>query len=566
MGDPRRLWTVIGAISFAVAGIVMGAGVSAWLTRDTRAEPWRKLHVEHEGTDGVTTRTRLVFENPKLPLQAIEVIRDPGGHPQRALIALRDGQELTAKFEDDLPASIEGPDGAKALFSFKGGKARVAFFRADGRGVGDKVVTIPVELVSALRLAQLETPTETSSALGSLFDGLIGTAWAQDDAKEEDEDIDVVRDVEVLLDVAMPGAKSDSAGKGQIETSCAPFTCLAVTADVKTPGESTVRITVAGTKKKSALKAPSGGGALGPFKDDASRERKTATRVLPDVTATIAAVGVTALACKSLELDWPICADGLSKSAAGGAVYSVASHEVQSEGRLIDKRAEALYYQEQARAELDEKVNIEICVTRDGYARACAKLDGRPFGEKAMPRANAKVELRRGIGGTLVGSHVLTQSDGGDCKFSPSPKAAGSLRMSFDGDKGVLSATLKADERGTRSNLRCSMGSANMSWTQNYTISVSQTFTKEQLNAGGKLALRLTGDMKGVGSYSFSNCRSSGGVSGSCPGGKREAYSYAAELTGELDLDTQRGSGNISVSKAPLGTRGTWQIPAVTAP
>lgn len=558
------MWTVVGAICFAALGVVLGAGVSAWLTRDTRAEPWRKLHVEHEGTKGATTRTRVVFENPKLPLQAIEVIRDPEGHPQRALIALRDGRELTAKFDDDLPASLEGPDGSKALFSFKGTKARVAFFQADGDGVGDKVVTIPVELISALRLAVLAPPAkaEPSSMLGSLFDGLVGTALAQDKAKEEDEDIDVVRDIEVLLDVRMPGAKSDSGGKAQIEASCAPFTCLPVTSDVKTPGESTVRITVAGTKKKSTLKAPAGSGSLGPFKDDAAEERETATRVLPDVTATIAAVGVAAVACKSLKLDWPICADGLSKSAAGGAVYSVSSHEVESDGRQLDKRAEALFYREQARAELDEKVNIEVCVARDGYARACAKLDGRPFGEAAMPRAKASVDLRRGIGGTLVGSHVLTQSDGGDCKFSPSPKAKGSLRMSFDSEKGVLSATLKADEKGTRSNLRCSAGSANMSWTQNYTITVSQTFTKEQLNAGGRLPLRLTGDMKGVGSYSFSNCRSNGGVSGSCPGGKREAYSYAAELSGELDLETQRGSGNITVSKAPLGTRGSWQIPA----
>ncbi len=568
------MWTAIGAFLFVIVGFMAGAGGSAWLTRDHRAEPWRKLRVEQEGHNGASTRTRVVFENPKLPLQAIELFRSPEGRATRALVALRDGQELAVEFEEGRPSAVEAADGKKALFSFKGQKARVAFFDSAGKQAGDRVVVVPVELLGALKLARQEVDGQVPSrALGSVLTTvagvLCGEAWAQENTngdeggdEEEDEVVDVVREVELSLDVTMPGAKSDAKGKAQVEANCPPFTCLATTADVGTPGASKVRLTVAGSKKKSELDSPDEGGALESFRKDASKERETAGRVLPDISATVAAVTVATLACRSLKLDWGLCVDGLTKATASGAIHSVATHDVDMARHIIDKRAKELFFQEQAREALDAPATFEVCVFRNGYARACTKLTGSPFGEQPMDLGPARLELRRGIGGTLIGSHLVTQSDGSDCKFSPAPKAAGSLSMSFDSDKGELTATLKADEKGTRANLGCSMGSANMRWTNTYTITASQTFTKEQLNAGGKLALKLIGTMKGVSSYSFSNCRSGGGVSANCPGGKREAYSYATELSGELDLDTQNGSGRITVSQAPLATRGTWQIPA----
>ena len=133
--------------------------------------------------------------------------------------------------------------------------------------------------------------------------------------------------------------------------------------------------------------------------------------------------------------------------------------------------------------------------------------------------------------------------------------------MTFDDKTKVLTAILKSDAKGTRSNLRCNLGSANMRWSQSYTLTLTQKFTAEELSAG-KLTLKMTGTMKGTGSYSFSNCRSNSGVSGNCPAGKREPYSYPAELNGVLDTGSKNGNGRIVISQAPLGTRGTWQIPA----
>lgn len=562
------MWTGLGAIAFVVLGFFVGGLGSAWMTRNARAEPWRKIKVEHEGTDGVTTRTRLVFANPKLPLQAIEVIRSPEGKPQTAHVALKDGTALTAEFEKDKPISLEGPKGRRALFSFKGEKARVAFFDAKGKEAGEKVVRVPVELLSALKLAAA-APVRDDERHAAW--SLVPEAQAQEDPpqqeeEEEDPQINVQRHVEVSLDITTK--KDKDAGKALIEANCEPFTCLALTKEVSMPGESKIRIAVSGSKKKSELDEPKGGSALEPFKKSAKEERKTATRVLPDVNAVVAAVSVTAIACRSLKLKWSLCVAKLGKdgATAGAAILSVSDHEVETAGREVDKRAEALYFEEQARAALDDEATIEICVSRDGFARACTKVSGRPLGEKPMKTESARVELRRGIGGTLVGSFVMTQSDGGGCKFSPSPKTSGPLKMSFDSETGVLTASLKAEAKGTRSNLRCNLGSANMRWTQNYSVTVTQTFTPEQLSAGGKLPLEMKGTMKGTGSYSFSNCRSNSGVSGNCPAGKREPYSHPLELTGELDLDTQRGNGRLTVRNAPLSTRGTWQIPAGGTP
>jgi hypothetical protein len=85
---------------------------------------------------------------------------------------------------------------------------------------------------------------------------------------------------------------------------------------------------------------------------------------------------------------------------------------------------------------------------------------------------------------------------------------------------------------------------------------------KEQVQAGGKLPLRLTGTMQGAGGYSWSSCQSSGGGAVNCPAGKRDSYNYAAEVVGTLDLDNQTGAGRVVVTGAPLSTQGTWRVPA----
>lgn len=549
-------------------GFALGAAGSAWQRRERYAAPWRKLRVEHQGVDGATTRTRVVFENPKLPLQAVEVVKSPEGAAELARVVLRDGQELTIRYGDDgAPTLLEGSDGARALLSYHDTRARVAFVAPNGKEVAAQVVRIPVELRSALGRAR--TGGRGGRVLGALADDamgwIIGEAWAREDG---DDAVTVQRDVVLALDIREPAAKDVRRASAQLDASCPPFTCLPAKADVAMPGVSMVRIAVSTSTTRGALDKPANKGAVEPFKRDARQERLAAERVLPDVTAVVSVVGITALACRYVQLTWPICVTelGTSGSVAGGAVSSISRHDVDTEGRVVDERALALYYEEQAARAMDREIRIQVCVSRDGYARACTQVDGRPFAAQPMAQAQRSVELRRGIGGTLLGSFVLTQSDGGDCRFSPSPKTSGELRLSFDDQRSTVTAAMKANERGTRPDLTCSLGTANMGWSQTYNLTATQSFTQQQLRSGGKLPLRLTGSMSGAGSYSFSNCRGSGGASANCPAGKSDSYTYPVELVGDIDLDDKTGGGRIIVKNAPLNTTGTWRVPAQRTP
>lgn len=515
--------------------------------------------VEHEGARGQATRTRIVFKNPKLPLQAVEVLRDADGAPELARVALVDGTELIGRYEEEgdaRPSLLEGPDGNKAHISYKGAKAKVTFIAEDGKHVGNKIVNIPVELQSSLRSARLDLSG------GSLWSdlSLIDSAYAADGDPAADEQVTVQRELRFELDITVAGGK---AGTAQVDASCAPLTCLPVKAEVAVPGTREVRITVSGNSARAGL-GTAGDGDFAAFKTEATGERNVASDVLPDAAAAVGAVGVAALACKAAKFDWPVCVQGLGKSAklAGAAIISIRSHDVATTGAVIDKRARELFYEERARAALDKAARIEVCLGGDGYSRTCTTIEGRPLGKEAMPRTKRRIELRRGIEGALAGTFEMRQSDGADCKFSPSPKTSGPLRLSFDNARGVVTGTLKTNERGSRPNVRCSAGSANMSWEQTYSATVTQSFKPEQLQSGGTLPLRLTGTMKGNGSYSFSNCRSSGGISGSCPGGKRDTYAHPIEVIGDINLDAQTASGRIVVKNAPLSTSGTWRVPA----
>ena len=58
-----------------------------------------------------------------------------------------------------------------------------------------------------------------------------------------------------------------------------------------------------------------------------------------------------------------------------------------------------------------------------------------------MPAARA-LEMRPGLGDALTGTFEITQSDGADCKFSPSPRTKGKLQLSFDDKRGEMKAEL----------------------------------------------------------------------------------------------------------------------------
>src|SRR5262249_22973262 len=160
-----------------------------------------------------------------------------------------------------------------------------------------------------------------------------------------------------------------------------------------------------------------------------------------------------------------------AKGAASGApVRSIKAYDIATKGAVVDARAEELYYVEQARATLDREIHVQVCLSRDGYIRACFDAGGHPFAADPIPRVDKSVDMRRGIGGVLAGSFVLTQQDGPDCKFSPSPQTTGVLRMSFDNERNTLTGALRTEQRGTRPNLHCSLGTANMLWSQTYNV------------------------------------------------------------------------------------------------
>ena len=565
------MWTTIGAVLMASAGFAIGALASAWQTRAGYAEPWHKMHVQHEGASGKPSRTRVIFDNPKLPLQAIELMRTADGAPSLAHISLREGEELTMEYDEKArPSSLTGPDGARARFQYEGDRTRVTFFSTDGTEVGTKRMTVPIQLLASAETASAGSPEGThergklATVWSRVSSAFLGEAWAKEG---EDEPITVTREVAIGLDVRVTGAGSETPAAAQIEASCAPIGCVPTKRELTAPGESDVRIAVSASVKKSSLAAPTGG-QMDAFKEEARAERKEANRALPEVARVVGAVGLTAMACKSLSLASPICVKefGTNAGSAGGALSSVVQHAIETDTSLIDGRAEQLFYEEGARVAIDKETSIEVCVSRDGFARVCTKINGRPFGATPMAKVARALELRRGVGGTLLGSFAMTQADGSDCKFSPSPRTSGVLRLTFDNERNTVSASLTANERGSRSNMGCSLGTANMGWFQNYSVTALQTFTKQQLGALGKLPLRLSGTMSGSGGYTFSNCRSSGGASAGCPGGKNDSYSYPVELIGSIDLDTHVGSGQIVVTGAPLLTQGTWRTPAEAKP
>lgn len=546
------------------AGFSIGAFGSAWRARESYAEPWAKMRVEHEGVAGKPMHTRVVFENPKLAVQAVDLSSTAEGVASSARVALREGEELVMTYDEKgRPATLTSPDGASAHFAYESDKTRVTLYAPDGSEIGSKRLTMPA-LLTASATAGEPRDGRLAEAATRAWSSIVGTAFA---AEADDEPITVTREVSVALDVRMTGADADKPGAAQIEASCAPYACVPAKHDLDVPGASDVAITVSSSVKKSALAAP-GDGQIDAFKTEAKAERKAAGKDLPKVGRAIGAVALTAMACKSFSLASPLCVKEFRSNAAvaGGALTALGRFEIKSDASVIDPRASELFLEDEARAELDKETKIEVCVSRDGYARVCATVDGRPFGATPMEKASRSLELRRGVGGTLVGSFVVTQQDGADCKFSPSPKTAGPLRLTFDDEHDTVTASLTAAERGSRANLGCSLGTANMSWSQNYTISATQTFTKEQLGGGGKLPLHLTGTMTGSGGYNFSNCRTGDGTSANCPGGKSDGYSYPVTLDGTIDLDTHVGSGNIVVSSAPLPTGGTWRVPAEAKP
>lgn len=563
--------TAVGAVLLVGAGFAAGGLVSAWQTSRAYAEPWQKMRVEQQGVKGKPSHTRVVFENPKLALQAIDLSATAEGAPTLARVSLRDGDELTLTYDEkSRPSSLTAPDGAVARFAYEGDSTRISFFSREGTLVGSKRMTVPVQLLASAELTRddLQSRSKERSRLVDLWDQVSSSVERRAWAKEvDDEPITVTREVALGLDVRVTGANGDKPATAGLEASCAPYVCVPTKREITVPGASDANITISGSVKKSALGAPAAA-SIDAFKTEARAERKAAGHALPEVARVVGAVGITAMGCKSLALASPLCVKEFRTypGVAGGAIESIVGHAVETEPELIDTRAVELYYDDQARVLLDKETHIEVCINRDGYARTCTTLDGKPFSTTPMDKTSRTLDLRRGVGGTLLGSFVMTQADGSDCKFSPSPRTTGVLRLTFDSEHDTVLASLTSNERGARPDMACSLGTANMGWFQNYSVTASQTFTKEQLGAGGKLPLRLAGTMSGSGGYTFSNCRSSGGVSANCPPGKNDGYSYPVELVGTIDLDSHVGSGQITVQNAPLFTQGTWRTPAEAKP
>src|SRR5512138_3206976 len=100
-------------------GFAAGAFGSAWRTYQAYREPWQKLRIEHEGVKGKPGHTRVVVENPKMPVQVLELSSNGEGVPTGARITLREGEELVMTFDDQgRAASLTGPDGAVARYAY----------------------------------------------------------------------------------------------------------------------------------------------------------------------------------------------------------------------------------------------------------------------------------------------------------------------------------------------------------------------------------------------------------------------------------------------------------------
>jgi hypothetical protein len=570
----RDLVTFTGVVLFASLGFALGAGGSALRDRDARAEPYRKMRVEHEGQAGMATRTRVLFQTPGLPISAVELSRDREGRPLRAQVSLRDGGLLVLHYAGgERPSAIEGSDGARAELDYAGGALSARFVATDGGELGSARVDVPAELSPALELAHLDTThldpgLGLDHALAAIGTALVPEAHAQPASPDANEErIATSRDLAIALELVLAGPKTEP-GRARVEAKCSPLSCIAEPREIEVPGRAELAVAVSGSVKRGSLGPDPDAAALGDFEKAARAERRQAQKVLPDVAAAIAAVGATSLACRRAGIDASVCAPGLGKSAkpAGAAIIALSGAEVPVDGAVVDERARALYLEDRARAALDAPAKVEVCVTRDGYADACTSFETRPFGVEPPPPAARAITMRRRVGGNATGSFSITQNDGPDCSFSPSPRTRGPIRLAVDGEQGRVTASLTADERGSRPNLGCSLGTANMSWTQNYTISASQSLSKAELERGGPITLRMSGTMSGAGSYSFSNCRSSSGASATCPGGKRDTYNYPVEITGTLDLERNVGSGMVVVRGAPLSTAGTWNVPGEKLP
>ncbi|MEM6789859.1 MAG: hypothetical protein AAF715_20230, partial [Myxococcota bacterium] len=502
------------------------------------------------------------------------VRRGPDGTPRSGRLALADGAQLELSFADGQASALVGADGVRADIEWSKRRATVTFVGPTGAEAGDGApeasVLVPVGLRPALRLARADPSPGWGKAPAAGMPW-ITTAYAQepeadddDEAKEASPPIAVEETVTLELGLRASARDERAEGEVQLEARCdAPLTCVVRTPTVRMPATVDVEVVVAGRVEKQALGTT---GDLDPFRDEAEDERVTAQRQLDDVAAAMAAVGVVALACDEADRADDVCVRGLGRrgaylSRAEAAVQAIVGHEVDTQ-RGLDLRAQVLRDRDAARRQLDREVTVEVCASRPGYTRVCTEAKGRPFGSEPFAPPPRTLDLRPGLGGTLVGSYQVTQSDGRDCKFSPSPETSGPLNLSFDEKTGVMTATYRAQQSGTRPGLRCSLGTANMRWEQNYSATATQRISPEQLRSGGRIPLRLRGTMSGTGSYSFSGCRTGGGAAANCPAGRRDPYNYPVEINGQLDLATQTGSGNIVISGAPLPTRGTWRVPA----
>lgn len=576
MSAARSVLRAFGLLASAAIGFAAAAAGSAHYRRLQAAKLWQDLRVEHRGQAGEATQTRIRMLNQKLFLESLEVLRSEKGEPVSGTAVLRGGQELAIRFDARRPHDIYAKDGSHARLDYKGRYIWVTLTGNQDQSLGQQAVKVPIELRKALRVAQLPEPGATQKfaawsddlqrgrgpipgldTVGRLLGSIIPSAQAQQ-AKRDNATLTIERDV--LVNLSVRGAKSDATST--ISAACKPFNCSPGQPKLTTPGNAQVRIAVTTQVARNKLKGANGTEGLEAHTKQAARERSQANRAMAGAASLVAGLAVTAQACRKLGQNVGVCVASLDKAKSEAATYGLSHFRLQTKGRVLQERAMVLRNEHLARRIIDKNVRLEVCVSRRGFARSCARQIIRPFAERAQAPVDQTIVLKRGLAGTVSGTFELVQRDGADCKFSPSPRTSGQLSLRFDQKTGMMTAKLNASERGKRTALDCSLGTGDMHWTQAYTAKLSQRFSDAQLRtAGSRLPLRLKGTMRGSGNFRWQNCKSKSGTNAACPGGKTAPYTYRMELVGYLDTSTQRGSGQLRVSGSPLKTSGRWGVP-----
>lgn len=148
----------------------------------------------------------------------------------------------------------------------------------------------------------------------------------------------------------------------------------------------------------------------------------------------------------------------------------------------------------------------------------------------------------------VTGSHTLRQTDQPDCDYADAPRIDGTITITVQPD-GSLAGTMSGQGSGTRQ-LTCGTVTAQMNWSQRYTVQFTGKVSGGRLTANGTL--------DNVNGTTLSGC-TDGGKPSQCPNYEGGPGSYAISLSGIFDQATGQGSGSFSVDVA-RPTSGSWSV------